>query len=256
MSAAHRVRAVCFAILLAVPLAAAAEDSLSAYVDAASAKLPAQAQKVLQSMDGQPRRVLAMRSYLRTGESLATRWSWTAQEIADYERSAAYRSLLEEIDKVNARFEAQNPGYTLFANTQVRSLDLQLQRWNENRGVAKAAEHIYVIAGDELRRGNYPATPDEKATQRFVTFLRNLPAAIPVPLAAPGLSLHGQSRALDFQVRKDGRTVAGPEVASVPGVWEKQGWARKLHAAVDPEQGVFAGPLQSPNEPWHYQYVR
>jgi len=251
-----RVRVMLLAVLLVMPLAVSAEDSLSAYVDAAGVRLPAQAQKVLQSIEGEPRRVLAMRAYLRAGESFGKRWSWTAQEIAEYESSRAHRLLLEEIGKVTARFEAQNPGYSLFANTQVRSLDLQLSRWNENRGVAKAAEHVYVAAGDELRRGDYPATPDEKATQRFVEFLRNLPPAMPVPLAAPGLSLHGQSRALDFQVRKDGRTVAGPEVASVPDVWEKQGWARKVHAAVEPAQGVFAGPLQSPNEPWHYEYVR
>jgi len=83
-----------------------------------------------------------------------------------------------------------------------------------------------------------------------------LPPAIPVPLAAPGLSLHGQSRALDFQVRKGTQTIAGPEVASVASVWEKQGWARKLQEAVDPAQGVFVGPLQSPDEPWHYEYVK
>ena len=251
-----RVRRMLLAIFLIAPLVAAADDSLSAYVDAAATRLPAQAQEVLPSIDGEPRRVLAMRAYLRAGDSFAKRWSWTNREIAEYERSEAHRRLLGEIGKVQARFEAQNPGYSLFANTEVRSLDLQLSRWNENRGVAEAAERVYAMAGDELRHGDYPATPDAKATQRFVTFLRNLPAPMPVPLAAPGMSLHGQLRAMDFQVRKNGRTVAGPEVASVSDVWEKQGWARKLHAAIDPALGAFAGPLRVPNEPWHYEYVR
>ena len=73
-----------------------------------------------------------------------------------------------------------------------------------------------------------------------------------IPLAAPGLSLHGQARAIDFQVMQHDRIVAGPEVATVTTVWSEQGWSRKLHDAV---QGTrFKGPLAMPNEPWHYEY--
>jgi len=243
--------------MLAMPLAAAASsDAAAAYATAAAATLPEQVRDALRSIDGEPRRLLATRAYLRADKSLTTRWSWSARRIDEYQRSNEYQVLLDAVAKVCARFEAQNPGYSLFVNTQVRSLDLQLRRWNENRGVAKAAERIHAMADAELRTGRYPATPDEKATRRFVAFLRNLPAAVPVPLAAPGLSLHGQSRAMDFQVRRGNQTVAGTEVASVAGVWEKQGWARRLERAVDPAQGVFVGPLKMPNEPWHYEYVR
>lgn len=253
----QRDRRILLVALAALPLACVASSGvLVAYATAAAATLPAQARSVLASIDGEPRRLLAIRAYLRADKSLLARWSWSAQEIADYEHSAEQRALLAAIAEVNARFEARNPGYSLFANTQVRSLDLQLARWNENRGVAQAAERIYRVADDEIRQGRYPDAPDDEATQRFVSFLRKLPAQMPVPLAAPGLSLHGQSRAIDFQVRNGGRTIAGPEVASVRVVWEKQGWARKLEQAVDPSRGVFAGPLASPNEPWHYEYIR
>lgn len=231
-------------------------EALPMYIVAVHEQLPPPAREAVKSIDSEPRRLLATRAYLRADDSLEARWSWTEAKIAEYERSDDYRALLDAIDQVRARFESRNPGYSLFVNTEVRSLDLQLQRWNKNPGVAQAARQFYADARDELRQGNYPERPDTQALQRFVTFLRNRPTSIPVPLAAPGLSLHGQSRALDFQVRKGDMTVAGAEVASVTNVWEKQGWARKLRAAVDPGQGVFVGPLAAPNEPWHYEYVR
>jgi hypothetical protein len=248
-------RSLLCAVALTLPVGAIAADATAAYLDAAAEQLPSQAQSALQSINGVSRRLLATRAYLRADKVLVARWSWTAEQIKEYENSAQYQALLDAIAAVNYRFAAQNPGYSVFANTQVRSLDLQIQRWNQNRGVGIAADGIHQAALAELR-GNYPAVPDNDSTQRFVTFLRNLTSASPVPLAAPGLSLHGQSRVIDFQVRKDGKTVAGPEVASVADVWEKQGWARKLQRAVDPAQGVFAGPLKSPNEPWHYEYVQ
>ena len=74
------------------------------------------------------------------------------------------------------------------------------------------------------------------------------------PLAAPGLSLHGRSRAIDFQIMRNGRIIAPTEVAKARSVWEKQGWARRLAAVMRDTR--FVGPLQSPNEPWHYEYVR
>ena len=250
------MRVILLMALLALPHASgASSDVLAAYATQAAAALPPEARSALRSIEGEPRRLLATRAYLRADKSLLARWSWSARRIAEYERSDEHRALSEAIAQVNARFEARNPGYSLFVNTQVRSLDLQLERWNRNPGVERAAMRIHEVVQDEIRNGNYPATPDAKATQRFVAFLRNLPPMIPVPLAAPGLSLHGQSRALDFQIRKDGRTVAGPEVASVVEIWEKQGWARKLADAVDPSNGVFVGPLESLNEPWHYEYV-
>jgi hypothetical protein len=67
------------------------------------------------------------------------------------------------------------------------------------------------------------------------------------------LSLHGRSRAIDFQIVRNGRIIAPTEVAKVRSVWEEQGWARRLAAAMRDTR--FAGPLQSPNEPWHYEYV-
>lgn len=244
-----------FATMTASSLAgAASSDAVAAYATAAASQLPEQARSAIESIDGAPRRLLATQAYLRAERNLLTRWSWNDREIAEYEQSSDYQAMNAAVATVNARFQAQNPGYSLAVNTQVRSLDLQLQRWNENPAVGRAAERIYSMARDEVRNGEYPATPNAVATQHFVAFLKSLSAG--APLAAPGLSLHGQARAMDFQVRKGNGTVAGPDVASVADVWEKQGWARRLRQAIDPAQGIFVGPLQQPNEPWHYEYVK
>jgi len=226
--------------------------SADEYLLAVTHDLPAQAKDALQRIDGKPRQLLAVRAYLRAGAQLQSRWSWSAEEIRTYEASQEYRDLLTEIATVRARFEAANPGYSLYANTAARSLDLQVQRWNSNKSVGVIANRLQQAAERELAA--YPAHPDAKATLRFAEFLRAwrpVPAA--APLAAPGLSLHGRSRAIDFQIVQHGRIIAPTEVGKVRSVWEDQGWARRLASVM--RDTHFVGPLQSPNEPWHYEYA-
>jgi hypothetical protein len=129
-----------------------------------------------------------------------------------------------------------------------------LQRWNSNASVGVIADRLQDAAERELTGQSYPEHPDARATVRFANFLREWrPVPVAAPLAAPGLSLHGRSRAIDFQITQDGRIIAPTEVAKVRSVWERQGWAGKLAAAVRGSR--FVGPLQSPNEPWHYEYA-
>jgi hypothetical protein len=195
-----------------------------------------------------------VRGYLRAGPQLSSRWSWSADEIRGYETSQEYRDLLAEIAAVRTRFEAQNPGYSLYANTAARSLDLQLQRWNSNASVGVIAARLQDAAVRELSADAYPAHPNAKATLRFANFLRAWrPTPVAAPLAVPGLSLHGRSRAIDFQIVRDGRIIAPTEVAKVRSVWEGQGWAERLARAMRDTR--FAGPLRAPDEPWHYEYV-
>lgn len=249
-------RALALSVLCAIlPADAATERDarVERYLAAVAADLPLDARAVLPSIDNAPRRLLAVRGYLRAGEKLATRWSWSAQQIAIYETTDEYRELLAEVEHVQARFESGNPGYSLYANTQTRSLDLQLQRWNENTSVGAIARVLHQAVGDELRAGGYPQHANAAAAQKLAEFVRSWRPPRAIPLAAPGLSLHGQSRAIDFQVVKGDAVIAGTKIADVARVWERQGWARKLNAAVAGSR--FAGPLQSPNEPWHYEYV-
>jgi hypothetical protein len=244
-----------FAFLLIACLTPALSfASMNEYLLAVTHDLPADAKEALQQIDGKSRQLLAVRGYLRAGQQLHSRWGWSAEEVRSYETSQEYRDLLDEIAIVRARFEAANPGYSLYVNTTARSLDLQLQRWNSNKSVGVIADRLQAAAEDELARGTYPAHPDARATLRFADFLRvwrPVPAA--APLAAPGLSLHGRSHAIDFQIAQDGRIIAPTEVAKVHRVWEAQGWAGRLAAVMRDTR--FVGPLQSPNEPWHYEYV-
>jgi hypothetical protein len=240
--------------LLLLLCSATSSASVDEYLLAVAHDLPPAVKETLQRVDGTSRQLLAVRAYLRTGPHLSSRWSWSAAEIRSYEASPEYRDLLAEIAAVRARFEAQNPGYSLYANTAARSLDLQLQRWNSNESVGVIAGRLQEAVERELSGRTYPAHPDAKATLRFAEFLRGWrPTPSAAPLAAPGLSLHGRSRAIDFQITQDGRIIAPTEVAKVRSVWERQGWAGKLAAAM--RETRFAGPLQSPNEPWHYEYA-
>ncbi|HEY7641816.1 MAG TPA: hypothetical protein VH814_18950 [Steroidobacteraceae bacterium] len=232
----------------------AASAALHEYLLAVTHDLPPVATEAVQRVSDPPRQLLAVRGYLRAGQQLSSRWSWSAAEIRAYQASDEYRDLLAEIARVRSRFEAQNPGYSLYANTTARSLDLQLQRWNSNPSVGVIAGRLQEAALRELSGDSYPAHPDAQATRRFANFLRTWrPTPAAAPLAVPGLSLHGRSRAIDFQIVQNGRIIAPTEVAKVHAVWEGQGWASKLATAMRDTR--FVGPLQAPNEPWHYEYA-
>lgn len=225
---------------------------IDAYLAAAAERVPGRAQNALSRIEGAPRKLLALRSYLRAGDDLTTRWSWTHEQIETFRGTPEHARFIAEVDRVRAAFDAQNPGFTLVANTEVRSLETQLERWNTNDGVARVARSLHAAAAAELSRPHYPKQPDPAATERFATFLNSWRPASSAPLAAPGLSRHGQLRAIDFHVERDGRLIASTTMASVEPVWEAEGWSRKLQRAA---RGTsFVGPLKSPNEPWHYEY--
>lgn len=249
-----KVRAAAFALAcwIATP-ASGATAQLEQYVAAVATSVAPPAQDALNHIDGVARQLLAVRAYLRAGEALTSRWSWSAQRIAQHAASAEYRALLTEIETVKARFAAQNPGYQLHANTEVRSVETQIQRWNENASVRATARELQRAARAELGSAQYPARPDAEAVARFAQFLRAWRPGSPASLAAPGLSLHGQLRAIDFHVMQGTRMVASTQMSVVRSVWERQGWARKLKNAMTGSR--FSGPLQSPNEPWHYEYL-
>ncbi|MGH8174892.1 MAG: hypothetical protein ACREV5_01355 [Steroidobacter sp.] len=254
----HWRTSVCAALACAslIGPARASEESsaiVKAYLAATAERLPAPARAALKRIDDAPRQLLAARSYMRAAETLVERWSWSDEQIRSFARTSEHGEFLDEVVRVRAAFDAQNPGYTLRAGTQVRSLDVQLQRWNENASVGRVAQTLASAAAAELKAGEYPAAPTAPALDLFARFLRTWRPETPAPLAAPGLSLHGQLRAIDFHVEKDGRIIAGTQIASVRSIWERQGWARKLQLAV--EGSRFVGPLRSPNEPWHYEYV-
>lgn len=239
-------------MLAPLPLVAEPEQRVEQYLDRVVATLPPRAVETLAQIEGTPRRLLAARSYLRAGEGLGSRWSWTADEIRAHAKSAEYRALIAATEQVRRRFEAQNPGYTLYANTEARSLELQISRYNSNKSVERAAYHLNKSAWAEVFRPEYVSPAEAESVERFKKFLSAWRPPTAAALAAPGISRHGQLRAIDFQIMKDGAIVAPTETATVKRNWDTPGWTEKLQAAMSGTK--FRGPLRSPYEPWHYEY--
>jgi hypothetical protein len=228
----------------------AIEAQQQAWVLQASADLPARALATLQRIAGADRRLLAVRAYLRAGSSLNERWSWSQQQLDAYPQTVEAKAAAADIDAVIAAFSAANPGFTLGVNRLPRSLEVQIAHWNENRSVGIAAAALVAALQRQLSAS---AGAPDATTVRDALMQWQPPVA--AALAAPGLSAHGQARAFDFQVQRDGKVIAGIESASARQRWDAAGWTQKLRAAISSAGNRFAGPLASPYEPWHYAWI-
>jgi len=222
---------------------------LQDWVDEASAGLDVHAMEALAQIEGADRRLLAVRAYLRAGDALPQRWSWSAQRLADYASTPEGRAANADIDAVVATFAAANPGFALEVNRQPRSLELQLSHWNQNASVKAVAASLIESLEEHFNGSEGNPT----AGQLRAALIAWAPA-VAATLAAPGLSAHGQGRAFDFQVLHEGRVIAGLDAAGARRQWDAAGWTQKLHQAMTAARGRFTGPLQSPYEPWHYAY--
>jgi hypothetical protein len=228
-------------------------QQLNLYMQAASASLAIDQRNALKDIKDRDRRNLAMTYYLRAADTIVARWSWNQEKINTFEASPEFAETLVEINKVARRFAADNPPYKLYVNMQVRSLEQQVRRWQTVSSVGVAAKQLRQAALTHLMENPYPSSPTEHTVERFRNFLTTWRALPPPTLAAPGLSLHGQGRAYDFQIQdKNGRIVAGPDPSTIASVWNGRGWTEKLSRAVQAESDKFVGPLAF--EPWHYEY--
>jgi hypothetical protein len=244
------------ALFLPQPGRAGDEDdaTLAGYIEALAAEQDPRVADALDRIDGMGRRLLALRSYVRSRAQLADRWSWTSEQIAAYQGTPEHSELQQEIDRVRAAFVRENPGFELWVNPQVRSLDIQIEHWNTNESVAAAAENLLAAADEFIGSPTFPAGQSARATKALESFLAS---HVPVPtptIAAPGLSPHGQMRAIDFQVHQGERVVAGPRTSTIDIEWDGAGWSAKLDAAVRSASQRFVGPLAWPREPWHFTY--
>ena len=221
-----------------------AESALQQQFAAVATAFDADVQRTLRDVERLPRQLLAARAYLRAGANLRGQWSWSEAQAAQFERSATRQQMLADIKRLTALFESLNAGFTLYVNTEVRSLGVQLERWNKNRTVG--------LLADELHAAALAAT---NAGQPLRQFLIDWEPSAAAPLAAPGLGAHGRGQAVDFQIRNGERIVAGTETASVANDWDAPGWTQKLQRAVERSGLPFRGPLLSPREPWHYEYA-
>ncbi len=240
-------------LLLMLPLAAAAE-TLERHLQALRPTLDSRVVPTLDALDGTGRQLLAARSYLHSAALLEQRWSWSAAQAEEFERSAGRLALDAAIARVRCEFEAANPGHTLFVNPGLRTLEVQVERWNSNETVARAAERLLRVAREAAAAPGFGAPGSARglaALRRML--LEHVPEPQP-PLAAPGLSRHGRGLAIDFQVQSAGRVVAGPSAESIASAWDAPGWSAKLQAAVAAADVGFTGPLRDPYEPWHFDF--
>jgi hypothetical protein len=237
------------ATVQAQELAGARETLHQHWVDQASVGLDPRAVDTLRGIRGANRRLLALRAYLRAGESLSVRWSWSQDRLTRYPATPEGKAAAADIDAVVAAFAKANAGYDLQVNRQPRSLEVQLAHWNDNASVGAVSESLAGFLDRTLGRSSSPSAMELRSA--LVQWTPNSAAA----LAAPGLSAHGQGRAFDFAVAHNGQVVAGLEAASAHQRWDEAGWTRKLHVAMVTSGKPFVGPLQSPYEPWHYAYT-
>lgn len=242
---------IAFCLVSCAPTVDAASDAhQDAWVAQASAGLPPAVIDALHRIVGVDRRLLALRAYLRAGSALSQRWSWTQEQVTAYPSTPEGKAAAYEINAVIAAFATANPGFALQVNRQPRTLDVQITLWNENKSVGKAAATLRAALERRFTVNGTPPNADELRKA-----LIEWPPESAAALAAPGLSAHGQGRALDFQVAHHGQVIAGTNVASAHRQWDETGWTQKLHAAVSIAGNRFVGPLQSPYEPWHYAYT-
>lgn len=246
---------LCACVLAAAPARArAGEDAVALHMAAVQGQVDTRAATVLPLIDGTGRQLLALRSYLRAGPGLAERWSWSDAEIAAWQGSPAQAALDAAIARVRSAFESANPGYSLHVNPEVRSLELQVSRWNSNASIAAAAATLAEAAAATAHSAGFPAPGTPLAQAAFGDFLRAWEPIPMPPLAAPGLSAHGQMRAVDFVVTRGEAIVAGAVTADIPAIWIGQGWSERLKSAVLASGAPFEGPLRFPDEPWHFDY--
>jgi hypothetical protein len=240
-----------FTLASPVRVAASAGDAQHlAWLEQASADLDTRAVAALRQIKRIDRRLLALRAYLRAGALLQQRWSWTQEQISAYPSTPEGVAAAADIDAVVAAFAAENPGFTLRVNRLPRSLELQIAHWNDNPSVGSTAAAL--VSALDRQFGVVAGAPDALAVR---SALLNWTPDTAAALAAPGLSAHGQARAFDFQVEREGQVIAGLESASARRLWDAAGWTGKLRAAVSSAGNRFSGPLAAPYEPWHYAYA-
>jgi hypothetical protein len=228
---------------------------VQSYIDLTAKALDKRIQSALEKIDGTPRKLLALKYYLGR-KSVKGSWAWTNKEMAAYRRSIDFRLANAEVDKVIALFQRTYPGYQLRTSKLARSLEDQLGLWNKTKSVTVASTNLTKQVVKAMATAAYPDTATKASLSKFQTLLKNH-SSKPVPtVAVPGLSHHGQLRAYDFIIWQGDKILAGSDGASIRNQWVGGGWGNRLRQVIYTASNKFDGPLQSPNEPWHYTYIR
>lgn len=204
--------------------------------------------------NGSALQLLALRRYLRMsandqGKTLLANWAWTPEQAKQLSQVGRAKVLMDEAKTVQRRFVERNPGSSL-GISPLRSLQSQVQKWNDNNTVQAAGTGLLKKVMSELTGPKYPDVPSGESVAKFASALRFAHVSPEPSSAAPGTSDHGQLSAVDFVVIKDGKVIAGTKTADIGPIWKAGGWERKL---IDATAGTkLVGPLKTPYEPWHW----
>src|SRR5580693_1296327 len=79
-----------------------------AWIAKASVGVDPRALATLSRVNGLDRRLLALRAYLRAGDTLAARWSWSQQQLAAYPSTPEGIAAAADIDTVERAFASAN----------------------------------------------------------------------------------------------------------------------------------------------------
>lgn len=204
--------------------------------------------RLRKKQDPQAVQILALRRYLRLGGArIVAQWPWNQEQIKEHAKES--KELELEAKLVQMNFADANPGYSL-AISPIRSLDKQVRLWCNNGSVQKAATHLLPVVRAEIAASQYLESPIESAVKAFQTFLSKVRVHPEPTSAAPGTSDHGQNRAVDFIVMKDGKAIADTTSSTIVPNWRIPGWEKALIDAAASTR--LEGPLPNPYEPWHW----
>jgi hypothetical protein len=229
---------------------------LNAYMVMVASSFDKRIQRALMGVDAMPKRLLAIKYYLRRQADINASWVWSKRQVETYRHSAEYRQALAQVEQVRQTFAAQNPGYALRIDAEVRSLADQVQIWNSAPSVAMSGKKLYADAIKTLADSSFSETPVAASLAQFRSFLLTTRVPVTPTAAVPGFSQHGQLRAFDFIIwAGDTAIVAGADAGSARLLWDNSGWSDKLKGAIASVSDKFEGPLAAPHEPWHYAYA-
>lgn len=231
------------------------ETKLDRYMNLAAKQLDSRMQKALSHIPDDGRRLLALKYYTRRPGNLDARWAMSLNQIEKHQASKQHQMAVAHVEAIKLRFSKQNPGYYLKVNTDVRSLEKQIEIWNTFASTGQAGRSILAKTERALANDRaWPAEPTDRDVARFAKMVASTATSRTPTAAAPGFSLHGTGRAFDFIIWKGDEIVAGAVAETVGTVWDKAGWTKKLKDAIAQEGAGFVGPLRGPYEPWHYDY--
>jgi hypothetical protein len=252
----------------------ATEEKIATYVQELVNVQQERVQRVLTQIPNKYRQLMAVHGFVRHAGRINPRWPMTDAEETTFRGSSAGQAMQHEIQAIQRAFASAHRGYSLRVNPRARSLDTQITAWNGSGRGGRIAENLgrdlWRRAGTELDSGTtYPEPPTATSKEAFRRWIAqhprtglNLRARVDrttyhMPtLATPGLSDHGRLRAIDFEVRRGGDIIATSDSTTESrAIWRGvPNWQTRLNNVITGVSANWDGPLERPDEPWHYTY--